>query len=227
MNAIWYEPSDNTLIVSGRHQGVIKVTMENELVWILAPHRGWEQAGPEGDGFDTSAFLLTAVDENGEPYPGAVQQGDENAENFSWTWGQHTPMVLPNGNLFVFDNGRKCNFVDTDRYSRGVEYAIDEDAMTITQVWQYGEERGEEFYSQIISDVDYLPETGNRLIAPGVINASNTPPDQALITEVTHPGKEVVFEATINFANLYGEVLGYQDIAYRSERLPLYPPAAQ
>ena len=28
--------------------------------------------------------------------------------------------------------------------------------MTIEQVWQYGKERGSEFYSPYISDVDYL-----------------------------------------------------------------------
>ncbi len=226
VNAVWYDERDDTLIISGRNQGVFKVTMENELVWILAPHKGWEQAGPDGNGLETSQYLLTAVDANGNPYPEAVQQGDEDPEGFSWVWGQHTPMVLPNGNLFVFDNGRKRNFSGsgTARYSRGVEYAIDKEAMTIEQVWQYGKERGEEFHAQIISDVDYLPETGNRLIMPGIINASGTPPNQAIMTEVTYPGKEVVFEAKIEFANLFaGEVFGYKDISYRSERLPLYP----
>ena len=69
-------------------------------------------------------------------------------------------MILPNGNLFVFDNGRKRNFsgdpltADSSDYSRGVEYAINEVAMTVTQVWQYGKERGSAFYSPIISDVD-------------------------------------------------------------------------
>ena len=228
MNAVWYDESDDTLIVSGRNQGVVKVTAENELVWILAPHKGWGRAGPAGNGFDTSEYLLTAVDANGNPYAEPVQQGDESAADFGWTWGQHAPMVLPNGNLFVFDNGRKRNFSEEGpTFSRGVEYEIDEEAMTVKQVWQYGEARGDAFYSPIISDVDYLPQTDNRLIMPGIINSFGEPPAYALVTEVTYPNEEVVFEADIKFANLFDGASRFKDSVYRSERLPLYPPSAE
>ncbi len=232
MNAIWYEPSDKTLVVSGRHQGVVKVTMENELVWILAPHKGWQE---NSSGVDLPEYLLTAVDEDGEPYPEAVQQGDVDAEGFSWVWGQHAPLILPNGNLFVFDNGESRNFTgngtgsftqDGPSFSRGVEYRIDEAAMTIEQVWQYGAERGEEFYSPIISDVDYLPQTNNRLVMPGIISNFD-PPSYALMTEVTYPGKEVVFEARLEFKNLADGESVFGDSVYRFERLPLYPATTQ
>ena len=135
-------------------------------------------------------------------------------------------MLLPNGNLFVFDNGLKRTFsAEGEPFSRGVEYAIDEEALTTTQVWQYGKERGEAFHSAIISDVDYLPETENRLITPGIVWSSD--PYYALITEVTYPAAEVVFEAKLTFKNLLSTSdeldWGQFDIAYRSERLPLYP----
>ena len=228
MNAIFYDERDDTLIISGRVQGLAKVTADNELVWILAPHKGW---GENGDGEDTADYLLTAVDADSDPYPEAVQQGDEDAPDFSWVWGQHAPLILPNGNLFVFDNGENRNFSsngdftqDSPSFSRGVEYAIDEEALTVEQVWQYGKARGEAFYSPIISDVDYLPETGNRLIMPGIISVFS-PPSYALMTEVTYPGKEVVFEARLEFKNLLEGDSIFGDSIYRAERLPLYPDA--
>lgn len=224
MNAIFYDAVDDALIISGRNQAVIKVTMENELVWILAPHKGWGRAGINQDGHETSEFLLTAVNADGNPYPESVQLGDEAAEDFDWVWGQHAPLVLPNGNLFVFDNGINRQFGAADSYSRGVEYEIDDEAMTVRQVWEYGSIRGEEFYSSIISDVDYLSQTGNRLIMPGTVDI---PRHRALITEVTYPGKQVLFEASINFKDLNGTGQGWgqMDIVYRSERMPLYPEA--
>jgi arylsulfate sulfotransferase len=224
MNAIWYSEADDALIISGRNQAVVKVTRDNELVWILAPHPGWGPAGPNADGHDTSDFLLTAVGADGVPYPDSVQQGYEGTADFRWPWGQHAPMILPNGNLFLFDNGSRRNFSpDGPTFSRGVEYVIDESQMTVSQAWQYGEERGPEFYSPIISDVDFLPATGNRLIMPGIVFGADP---RALVTEVTYPGKEVVFEALIHFKNLLSSgtlAWGQFDLVYRSERLPLYP----
>ena len=226
MNAVYYDESDDTLIVSGRNQAIVKVTRDNELVWILAPHKGWGKAGLEGEGFETSDFLLSAVDAAGEPYSDAVQQGTEAVEGFSWVWGQHSPLILPNGNLFLFNNGLNRNFLEEgETFSQGVEYAIDEEAMTVEQVWQYGKERGAEFYSSIVSDVDYLPETGNRLLSPGIIRTSK--PFYALVTEVTYPESDIVFEAKLTFPALpnaspddnFRKVNGI----YRSERLPLYP----
>lgn len=223
MNAIWYDAADDALIISGRNQGVVKVTMDNELVWILAPHAGWGQAGVAGDGEATAPFLLTAVDANGQPYADDIQRGAASTDGFSWGWGQHAPMILPNGNLFLFDNGALRDFNnDAPFYSQGIEYALDEDAMTVRAVWSYGQTRGDGYYAPAVSDVDYLPATGNRLIMPGIIFP---PVSGAYVTEVTYPGKEVVFEAHLAFKNLYGNGQGWGqiDVVYRSERLPLYP----
>lgn len=224
MNAIWYDERDDTIIVSGRNQGIAKVTRNNELVWILAPHRGWGAAGPEGDGFDTADFLLIAVDAQGVPYTDDIQQGTSAAADFDWVWGQHAPMLLPNGNLLVFDNGVNRNFGSAPLFSRGVEYTIDEDAMTVRQVWSYGEQRGADYYSSIISDVDYLPRTGNRLIAPGFIDDGAGPPT-AYVTEVDPDRGDVIFDARIDMKNLAstGSGWGQFDIVYRAERMRLYP----
>ena len=39
MNAIWHDENDNALAISGRNQGIVKVNWNNELQWILAPHK--------------------------------------------------------------------------------------------------------------------------------------------------------------------------------------------
>ena len=71
--------------------------------------------------------------------------------------------------------------------------------------------------------MDLLPSTGNRLIMPGIVFGADP---LALVTEVTYPGKQVVFEARIHFKNLLSSgdrSWGNLDLVYRSERLPIYP----
>jgi len=221
MNAIFYDEASDALIISGRNQGVVKVTMNNELVWILAPHLGWGQAGENGDGYDTNDFLLTAVDANGTPYNDSIQYGSERFEEFEWAWGQHAPLILPNGNLFVFDNGFNRNFSQDPSYSRGVEYEIDEAAKTVKQVWQYGRERGPAYQSIIISDVDYLPTTQNRLLVSGIQIGAFT----SYMTEVDNAGN-VIFEVVLTHKNSRATgdfAWGGFDISYRGHRMPLYP----
>ena len=49
-----------------------------------------------------------------------------------------------------------------------VEYMIDEENMTVEQIWQYGKERGTSMYSEYMSGVSFLPN-GNRYIVSGDI----------------------------------------------------------
>ena len=46
---------------------------------------------------------------------------------------QHSPKILPNGNLLVYDNGTGKD----DQESRAVEYKLDPVAKTATMVWEY------------------------------------------------------------------------------------------
>ena len=103
-NGIAYSSSDDTLVLSGRHQGVIKIGRSNQLVWILAPHRGWNSPHAER--------LLTAVSSAGTAYPDDIQDGGTfaGAGEFDWSWGQHAPSLLPNGDLLLFDNGWNRRF---------------------------------------------------------------------------------------------------------------------
>ncbi|MGH7564345.1 MAG: aryl-sulfate sulfotransferase [Gemmatimonadota bacterium] len=89
VNAVAYDERDDTIIVSGRHQGLVKLTADHEVVWILAPHRGWETAG---DGTDLTQFLLQPLDAEGQPISEpAILSGDMNHPDFEWNWYQHAP----------------------------------------------------------------------------------------------------------------------------------------
>jgi len=218
INGLAYDPSDNSIVVSAKNQGLINISWEDELQWIFAPNKEWGFSGRNGDGFDTTPYLLTAINAEGEPYPSAVQEGDESASDFDFPWGQHAPLILSNGNVMLYDNGYIRNYEPKANYSRGVEYEISKANRTAQQKWQYGKERGNEFFSLLISDVDYLPNTQNVLITSGFIYHN------AKIVEVTYPEKEEVFEASLYFKTLNGKktfAWGQLDILYRSERFEL------
>jgi arylsulfate sulfotransferase len=141
VNSVLYDSTDNTIIISGRHQGVTKLDFQNRVKWIISPHRGWNT---NRRGENLNNFLLTPLDAGGTPITDtAVQQGSINHPDFEWCWYQHSTIAIPNGDFMVFDNGATRNFDDAGpKYSRAVEYKIDTVNKTIQQKWQYGKERG-------------------------------------------------------------------------------------
>ena len=208
VNAIIHDESDNSLIVSGQAQGLIKITWDNELKWILAPHEGWSS--------EYTDYLLS-------------QTGDE----FEWNWGQHAPEILPNGNILLFDNGFGREFgAASEEYSRAVEYSILENPSgkggTVSQIWQYGKERGKEMFSPFMSDVDYLENTSTRLITSGstcfnvaYIDSLSTPNTANISRDLSaietriievNEAKEVLFELTLSNTDHAGS-------SYRAEKL--------
>lgn len=224
MNGLAYDESDNSIIVSAKNQGLVKISWDDELRWIMSPHKNWGKAGRDGNGKETSPYLLTAVDDKGNPYSSAVQLGTQSDQVFDFPWGPHAPELLPNGNLLVFDNGTYRNFSDKNRYSRAVEYKVDEENNTVQEVWQYGKERGVDFYSSIVSDVDFLAESDHVLITSGYLYPREN--HSAKIVEVDYKTKKEVFEATLYLKTVNGDgsVAGWgqTDILYRSERMELY-----
>lgn len=213
LNAVEYDENDDTIIVSGRTQGVIKLNRDNEVVWILAPHRGWDTAG---DGTDLTTRLLQPLDAGGTAITDpAVLEGDANHPAFEWNWYQHAPLVMPDGNVMLFDNGDNRNYGGVPTYSRAVEYEIDEVAMTVRQAWQYGKERGTETYSRIVSDVDYDPTLDHVFFSPGAIASAGA---YGKVVEVDRSSGDVLFEATITPPMPFFIVT-----FHRTERLTLYP----
>ena len=151
-NAVWYDKKTNTLTFSGRHQDIIinRDFETGELNWIIGDPEGW----PE----DMQKYFFKPVGD-----------GD-----FDWQYEQHACMVLPNGDIMCFDNGHwrskiKENYLPADKnFSRGVIYRIDTEKMEIEQVWQYGKERGAEFFSTYICNCEYYGE-GHYLVHSGGI----------------------------------------------------------
>lgn len=210
-NGLAFDPSDETIVVSGRTQGLVKLTRQNTVVWILAPHREW---GTAGDGTDLSTKLLQPLDAAGVPITDpAVLDGTATHPDFEWAWYQHAPAVLPDGTLLVFDNGDNRGYQQLGPYSRAVIYRIDDQAMTIQQVWAYGWERGAETFSRIVSDVDYHAAEDDVVFMPGALAGGI-----GKLVEVDRSSRQVLFEATIR-----PPIAPFGIAFHRIERLPLYP----
>ncbi len=208
-NGLAYDPADDTVIVSGRTQGLVKLTRDNRVVWILAPHRDWRS--------DLEAALLQPLDADGRPITDpAVKDGTARHPDFEWAWYQHAPKVLPDGSIALFDNGDNRGYQQPGTYSRAVIYRVDAAAGTVRQLWEYGRERGLTTYSRIVSDVDVHTDAGTVLFAPGAVTSSAGPVGR--VVEVDRESRAVVFEATVRPPQApFGITF------HRVERLPLYP----
>lgn len=155
-NSIDYDSSDDSIVVSLRHQGVMKITRDKKVKWILAPNVNWKK--------DLQSKILTPVDKNGKKLhcEGAICENTD----FDWSYTQHTAYLNPGlgkGYLTAFDNGEARGneqpaMVD-DKYSRAVAYKIDEKNMTVSQIWEYGKERGFDWFSMVTGNVNYDADT--------------------------------------------------------------------
>ena len=152
-NSVWYDKKTNSITLSGRHQdAVINIDYNTgKLNWIIGDSTNWSE--------EYQKYFFKPI-------------GDG---EFEWQWSQHAAMVTPEGYIFILDNGNnkskiKEEYVDsTNSYTRGVMYEIDTKNMTIKQVWEYGKNRGSEFYSPYISDVDYLNENHYIVHSGGIV----------------------------------------------------------
>ena len=152
-NSVWYDKKTNSITLSGRHQDiVVNIDYDSgKLNWILGDNTNFSEE------YQKYFFKL----KNGE-----------------WQWSQHAAMITPEGYVFLFDNGNnksknKDEYVKAeDSYSRGVMYKIDTENMTAEEVFEYGKERGSEFYSPYISDVDYL-DKNHYIVHSGGISYKN------------------------------------------------------
>lgn len=203
------ETRDGSILISSRWQGLVKFTRSGELKWIIGPHDGWKE--------EYRKFLLTPLDRNGNPITDLeVLNGEKNHPDFSWGWGIHCPKELPNGHVMLFDNGysRLYNFKDGEKYSRAVEYEVNEQDMTVRQVWEYGRERGRNCFSTQVSGTQYLPQTNNRLFCPGIGNQVEGGYGGHVI-EINATTGDVVFEMEVQSTG--------SPAFHRANRLSLYP----
>lgn len=202
-NAVWYDEKTNSITLSGRHQdAVINLDYQKgTLNWIIGDPTNWSK--------EYQKYFFQPV-------------GDE----FEWQWSQHAAMITPEGYVFLLDNGNnkskeKEKYVNaSDSYTRGVMYRIDPEQMTIEQVWEYGKDRGSEFYSPYISDVDYLNRNHYLVHSGGIVYVdgknSNQPAgfskNTTLVSDTVELlNDEVIFELKLPTNN------------YRVEKMGLYP----
>jgi len=207
-NAIWYDESDNSILISGRSQDLImKMSYPDaEIKWILAEDEEW----PE----DYEDYLLEPI--NDVKFPA----------------GQHAMKILDRPedqendhikNVILFDNNTiitRGNEDVNEDYSRAVLYEINEEDMTVEEIWSYGEERGEDFFSDIVGNVQYLYETDHVLLTSGAIEDETSPTGIAgRVVEVdTEDDANVIFEVKVT-----GRTENSEKFIYRSIRLPAYP----
>lgn len=208
-NGVITDPTDGGLIISLRNQdATVKIDRETgELVWILGPPERWEEPWSEA--------LLTPSGPEGY-----------SASDFEWSFHQHAPVFTPNGGMLLFDNGNgraippEPVLDPQDRYSRLVEYEIDEEALTISQIWDYGGP-DDRWYSGALGDADYIAETDTVLGVDG-FKGQEDGPIFARVFEITRDDlAEIVFEVIVRDEST-DDPVGW--IVYRAERLDsIYP----
>jgi arylsulfate sulfotransferase len=166
INSVNYDATDDSIILSIRNQSAtVKIGRDHKVKWIMASPEGWSK--------EYQSKLLTPINSKGNKIDcgdkGSTCPGYTNDKGgFDWTWTQHTSYVVPEKSkagllhVTVFDNGDSRGMEQPamiqDKYSRAVEYIVDEKKMTVQQVWEFGKERGFEWYSPITSVVEYQPK---------------------------------------------------------------------
>lgn len=170
VNSVDYDPSDDSIIISSRHQSaIIKIGRDKKVKWILGAHKGW------GDKYKKA--LLQPVDKNGKK----IICKDEYSKcdvstngGFDFPWTQHTAFKIDEKSskryiyISVFDNGDARGLSQPPfanlKYSRAVVYKIDQQNKTVEQIWEYGKQRKNEWFSPITSLVEYHKDKNSILV---------------------------------------------------------------
>lgn len=151
VNSVAYDPSDDSIIISARHQGVVKIGRDKEVKWIMAPSTGWK------NGLEKK--LLKPVDKDGKAIKCTPKGECEGSFDFTYTQHAAWPSHSGRGNLTVFDNGQIRHYEQPPlpdmNYSRIVEYKIDPVKMTVQQTWEFGKDQGVAWHAPITSNVEW------------------------------------------------------------------------
>lgn len=201
INTIEYIEKDNSILVSARNQhAVVKLDYSSlEVDWILTPSI--------------------------ETQPNLSGKELKPVGDVEWFYSQHQPTVLPDIDnnpetldLLLFDNGAHRSTSDADAlkeedmYSRIVHYRINESNKTVEQVFEFGKEKGLEFYSDIQSGVQYLENAGTYL---GTFDSGTLPTWSSIISEKNTGNKSHIVEVDKNGSILHQIDLNTSYRAYR------------
>ena len=172
VNSVDHDPADDSIVISSRHQSaVIKIGRDKQVKWIIGAHKGWKK--------EFQNKLLQPIDSKGnkiicdDEYSKCPGYADDKG-GFDWTWTQHTAFVIDSKTnkdiayISVFDNGDARGIeqpaIPSMKYSRAVIYKVDQKKMTVQQVWEYGKERGIEWFSPITSLVEYAADKDSVMV---------------------------------------------------------------
>ena len=149
-NGITYDPRDDSVIVSLRHQdAIVKIDKATgEIRWILGDHGNWKSPQKEK--------LLKP------------------AHDLRWHYHGHNPRVTVDGTVLMYDNGI-CRAQPYDPqaaphecFARAVEYDVDEDGRTVREVWTSSDDDDpERVISWAMGDAHRLPND-NMLIVDSI-----------------------------------------------------------
>lgn len=217
-NGVSYDSRTGVVLASFRHQdaSIAIDRRTGQIRWILGEPTDW---GP------LQSKVLKPV--------GALR----------WPYHSHNPRFTQAGTVIMFDNGTwgarpfRKPIDPIEHFSRAVEYEVDEQAMTVRQVWTSGDTLTPDSCSSIaMSDAWRLPKTDNILVfyalclrnRPGMSWNDNGPlpspedqaPNASRIREYTRTATpEIVFEALIRDPN---DLVVWE--VYGGQRIPsLYP----
>ncbi len=206
VNAVGYDIHDDTLVVSVRHQDcMVKIgRTDGRLRWILGNHSGWKAPW--------SQYLLSPE------------------EGLRWQFHQHDSSATAPGRVMCFDNGNyrapafERPLEDHENFSRAVEFEVDQKAMRVRQVWEYGERAKERIFACYQGGALRLSVTGNTFMTFGGMCFKDGKPfgsnvgafGRARLIEVTAAG-EVVFDLEVDDSSS-AEPMAYS--AFRSDHRP-------
>lgn len=210
-NAVWYDKNTNSMTFSGRHMDcMMNLDYETgDINWLITDPTGWPEELQE----TLKKYTFTPV-----------------GNNFGWQYEQHACVITPNGDVMCFDNhhygAKKADtehqLAAKDNYSRGVRYRINTEDMTIEQIWEYGKDRGAEFFSPYICNVEYYNEGHYMVHSGGIAYDKDGNPSEALGAFAKDAGgslHSITVEIADNKKMLELHVPGNY---YRGEKLKLY-----
>ena len=132
--------------------------------------------------------MLTPVDKNGKKL--TCEMGKCENTDFDWTWTQHTAFRIDEKSdkrfvyVTAFDNGDGRGLEQPPlpdmKYSRAVVFKIDQQKKTVEQVWEYGKEKGHDWYSPVTSLTQYEGDKDSVMVY------SATPQMQLVAGKVGH-----------------------------------------
>ncbi len=107
---------------------------------------------------------------------------------------QHSVSILSNGNLLLYDNGNLRN----NKFSRAVEYVIDEEERKVTKIWEY--RHSPDIFVASQGSVCRL-SNGNTLINWGLDRITEVKPDKTKAFEMVYTNTDpkrsgIVYRAT-------------------------------